>query len=1226
MYSIGTTITANGAIKYFAKDIKNQISKAEISGVGKFNKISKTNFSNLNNTDESEEVKNIILGGTYTFWHGQLAKEFDLEGQVSEKEFNRLARGQHPHTKEPLIRHLKARKITGKNGKEYSTKTHRAGLDQTINASKSISMIAMKDKRVIIAHIEATMKAIDIVEKFASAKMGNIKPPEKTGKAVYAVFLHFESRPDIKTGHVAPSLHCHYFQINSTKTEGGKFRAMETREIYRCQKLGTAVYRAEIYKKMIGLGYEMRLDKKTGAPEVAGISREYIIANSPRQKEITETADELNIKSTKIVAGNYRQKKNPDRTEMLRKFEELEEKFNFQVSAAVEKAEQRSANIINKNEQVSPLPENVNNLSRTAKTKEAFDCAVNQARTNKDLEKSKQKFITAQSLMTETLNYAITEITIEDVETEFLKHYKSGELTEFNLDRRGKFNRQNQTSAAGEAAGTNQKIKENIKLLNQTNNERSNKSQPGHSDSEQGNSADSNIEQSINSPEHRSEPYRNVRYVVVKGKQRSYKFDTKNPTKNGFEENSDIDAKTLELEKSPRIESDASLAKAPNLGRKPPEIWSNRTNDQAARGRTKISGNISKDIPAAEQHKTGNTITNEERQFGTEKVKNSNLRTAKLSRQFEINADRSRDNESQNRKSVETVENKVSDIPDLGRRLQKTDSQPVEHPRYLNFRASDRDQRRTKKGDSTVSRSDSHASTSSGFDSSTTSRNKRIDDIKRESERKTIPENKINPEFLDRTDDSRINDNSLHLVEERRPERGISSGAAKNKNPDRSIDTGADRQFGDLPGFRPDNQESETDISASRPILQTTSREKGKINSTSLEANKREAERTAQIINVRFFSAQLDRAVIEKWTSLIEETDTAKYSSGILEAKSEERKSEIFKDIERQAEIIAQNLNLPKPEAQLNVDDKKLANALTKIEAANFEEISGDKISEKTFEVLAKQNELLATQPPSTEQSEEINENFKDLPVKPEFSSELETKTLNALLHPSAVEVDEEKIFETQKQVEINETAARETATLIQIAYGGQDDKFTNRFKDRLADEIYYSSKRSTEIYQEINRMNWQEAISNFSPIVNNLAEINKMEIKPPQTDEDRNKLLADFVTHHITDAYECPNKSAEKFIENEVYMNSIKMSGQNVFQSQTALISTLSNPDLESPHFSTALEARAFIMTKSDKDQKAKIAVAIIDQEVREREKIAALNKISKQDREEQGWAMSMS
>jgi len=42
-------------------------------------------------------------------WHGRLAEQWGLHGEVSEEHFQRLTEGQHPITGEQLVRHKAAR-------------------------------------------------------------------------------------------------------------------------------------------------------------------------------------------------------------------------------------------------------------------------------------------------------------------------------------------------------------------------------------------------------------------------------------------------------------------------------------------------------------------------------------------------------------------------------------------------------------------------------------------------------------------------------------------------------------------------------------------------------------------------------------------------------------------------------------------------------------------------------------------------------------------------------------------------------------------------------------------------------------------------------------------------------------------------------------------------------------------------------------------------------------
>jgi len=71
-------------------------------------------------------------------WHGKLAKEWGLEGEVREEHFGRLAHGQHPVTGEQLVRHQTAREYVNGSGETVSTMEHRAGWDATFSAPKSV--------------------------------------------------------------------------------------------------------------------------------------------------------------------------------------------------------------------------------------------------------------------------------------------------------------------------------------------------------------------------------------------------------------------------------------------------------------------------------------------------------------------------------------------------------------------------------------------------------------------------------------------------------------------------------------------------------------------------------------------------------------------------------------------------------------------------------------------------------------------------------------------------------------------------------------------------------------------------------------------------------------------------------------------------------------------------------------------------------------------------------
>ena len=83
-------------------------------------------------------------------WHGRLAEEWGLRGEVREEHFQRLSEGQHPITGEQLIRHQAAREYMNRRGEKVSAMEHRAGWDATFSAPKSVSLTALVggDERV----------------------------------------------------------------------------------------------------------------------------------------------------------------------------------------------------------------------------------------------------------------------------------------------------------------------------------------------------------------------------------------------------------------------------------------------------------------------------------------------------------------------------------------------------------------------------------------------------------------------------------------------------------------------------------------------------------------------------------------------------------------------------------------------------------------------------------------------------------------------------------------------------------------------------------------------------------------------------------------------------------------------------------------------------------------------------------------------------------------------
>jgi conjugative relaxase-like TrwC/TraI family protein len=281
-----------------------------------------------------------VEGRTVGCWRGELAGHFRLSGAVSRADFERLCEGQDPRSGAQLVRRVRKHESTNGYGDEIVTGGHRAGCDITFSAPKSVSLAALVggDERIKEAHVEAVTAALREVERYAQARLGGNTKPETTGRLLFASFEHDAARPDEKDGFAAPDLHTHNFAFNLTRTEGGKIKPVQPFELYRSQKFGTAVYRAVLAERLQKLGYEIDVDQRTGAPEIRGISREYIEAASPRQRDIKKAAKALNLTSTRAAAGRNRRTKTYDREEMKARHQELDRRFGGQAHAVVREA------------------------------------------------------------------------------------------------------------------------------------------------------------------------------------------------------------------------------------------------------------------------------------------------------------------------------------------------------------------------------------------------------------------------------------------------------------------------------------------------------------------------------------------------------------------------------------------------------------------------------------------------------------------------------------------------------------------------------------------------------------------------------------------------------------------------------------------------------------------------------------------------------------------------
>jgi conjugative relaxase-like TrwC/TraI family protein len=287
-------------------------------------------------------------------WHGKLAEQWDLKGEVNEDHFARLADGQHPLTGAQLVQHRGAMEYVTDRGEEVKTMEHRAGWDATFSAPKSVSLTALVggDERVRAAHRESVDLALDELEKYVQARIGGNHPAETTGKWIAAKFEHDSSRP--VEGYAAPQLHTHVVFFNMTERETGEMRALQPRELYRSQQYATAIYRSELALRLGTLGYEIE-QSVHGAPEIRGYSQEYLEASSPRRQQIKDHLTEGGLsgaESAQIAAHRTREAKlNITHEEMQRRHEEMAKEYGNQPERIVREAQGHAYEIAARSEE-----------------------------------------------------------------------------------------------------------------------------------------------------------------------------------------------------------------------------------------------------------------------------------------------------------------------------------------------------------------------------------------------------------------------------------------------------------------------------------------------------------------------------------------------------------------------------------------------------------------------------------------------------------------------------------------------------------------------------------------------------------------------------------------------------------------------------------------------------------------------------------------------------------
>lgn len=224
-------------------------------------------------------------------WHGKLAEQLGLEGEVNEKDFRRLL-----HNKKP-----NGEKLTPRN---YANR--RAMYDFTFSAPKACSILysIAQDDDVLRAHQTAVEKVMQEIEDNMLVQRGFDKDKhwERIGNMLYAEFVHDSARP-IKQSidgeeMLIPDcqLHSHCTVMNACWDEkNNDYRAIEIHELKRLAPYYEALYHSYLGFELQAAGYE--IEKEGKRFEVKGITKEIRDKFSGRTLQIEEEFKKRGLKS-----------------------------------------------------------------------------------------------------------------------------------------------------------------------------------------------------------------------------------------------------------------------------------------------------------------------------------------------------------------------------------------------------------------------------------------------------------------------------------------------------------------------------------------------------------------------------------------------------------------------------------------------------------------------------------------------------------------------------------------------------------------------------------------------------------------------------------------------------------------------------------------------------------------------------------------------------------------
>ena len=211
-------------------------------------------------------------------WSGKGAKSLGLSGQVQGEAFKNLLHGNSPRGDKTL------------SGRKINLEKHRAGIDLTFSAPKSLSLAALVGGKEVLeqAHRTAVARTLEVIEKRYAQTRVRTEEGRKaiaTGNLIVAQFHHDTSREK------DPQLHTHCVVINATQLTDGRWQSLHNDILFKQQKLLGMIYQNELAVEVQRLGYAIAV-RHNGQFELQGYRQADLQTFSKRREQILAAVGE----------------------------------------------------------------------------------------------------------------------------------------------------------------------------------------------------------------------------------------------------------------------------------------------------------------------------------------------------------------------------------------------------------------------------------------------------------------------------------------------------------------------------------------------------------------------------------------------------------------------------------------------------------------------------------------------------------------------------------------------------------------------------------------------------------------------------------------------------------------------------------------------------------------------------------------------------------------------